>query len=270
MLFCDAAMAARIEDAEAGLVGLAAGAGSARIGPAGFVTPVAGGVATYAGIGSPFTKVAGLGFGGELDLDRWAGIERAFADRATPVSVELATLADPALAETLTGRGYRLVSYENVLGRALSQVPAGMRSPEVVRGADPGAWADIVADGVVVADVEGVPAHEEFPRQVVVDAEHDLVAAGAVPYLALLDGVPAGGASMRIADGIAQLTGAATVPAQRRRGVQSALLTARLADAAAAGCDLAVVTTQPGSRSQLNVQRSGFELLYSRAVLRRG
>jgi hypothetical protein len=49
--------------------------------------------------------------------------------------------------------------------------------------------------------------------------------------------------------------------------VQTALLAARLADAAAAGCDVAVVTTQPGSRSQQNVQRRGFDLLYVRAVL---
>ena len=61
--------------------------------------------------------------------------------------------------------------------------------------------------------------------------------------------------------------GAATAPAHRRRGVQTALLSARLADAAAAGCDIAVVTTQPGSKSQQNVQRRGFDLLYTRAVL---
>jgi ribosomal protein S18 acetylase RimI-like enzyme len=55
--------------------------------------------------------------------------------------------------------------------------------------------------------------------------------------------------------GIAQFTGAATAPAHRRHGVQTALLSARLADAAAAGCDIAVVTAQPGSKSQQNVQR---------------
>jgi hypothetical protein len=48
--------------------------------------------------------------------------------------------------------------------------------------------------------------------------------------------------------------------------VQAALLSARLADAAA-GCDIAVVTTLPGSRSQQNVQRQGFDLLYTRATL---
>ena len=80
-------------------------------------------------------------------------------------------------------------------------------------------------------------------------------------------GVIAGGASFHIAEGIAQFTGAATAPAHRRRGIQTALLSARLADAASAGCDIAVVTTQPESKSQQNVQRRGFDLLYTRAVL---
>ena len=86
-------------------------------------------------------------------------------------------------------------------------------------------------------------------------------------YAALRDGVLAGGAGLRIADGVAQLAGAATAPAHRRHGVQTALLSARLADAAAAGCDVAVIVTQPGSKSQQNAQRRGFDLLYTRAVL---
>ena len=61
--------------------------------------------------------------------------------------------------------------------------------------------------------------------------------------------------------------GAATAPAHRRRGIQTALLAARLADAAAAGCDVAAIVTQPGSKSQQNAQRQGFDLLYTRAVL---
>ena len=32
-------------------------------------------------------------------------------------------------------------------------------------------------------------------------------------------------------------------------------------------CDVAVITTQPGSKSQQNAQRQGFDLLYTRAVL---
>jgi ribosomal protein S18 acetylase RimI-like enzyme len=102
---------------------------------------------------------------------------------------------------------------------------------------------------------------------VIIAAERDSAAAGTVRYAALRDGVIAGGATMRVAEGIAQLTGAATAPAHRRRGVQSALLSARLADAAAGGRDVAVITTQPGSKSHHNAQRQGFDLLYARAVL---
>jgi phosphoserine phosphatase len=49
--------------------------------------------------------------------------------------------------------------------------------------------------------------------------------------------------------------------------VQRALLDARLAWAREAGCDIAVITTAPGSQSQANAQKYGFALLYARAVL---
>jgi ribosomal protein S18 acetylase RimI-like enzyme len=86
-------------------------------------------------------------------------------------------------------------------------------------------------------------------------------------HLARREGRVAGGASMRIDNGIAQLCGAATLAEHRRRGIQTALLRERLARAAGAGCDVAVITTEPGSKSQANAQRQGFELLYVRAVL---
>jgi len=37
--------------------------------------------------------------------------------------------------------------------------------------------------------------------------------------------------------------------------------------ARSAGCDVATVTVQPASRSQQNVQREGFHLLYARQLL---
>jgi GNAT superfamily N-acetyltransferase len=271
-LFCDTALAARIERVEVELVA-AAGAAARRRGadPAGFTIPIAGGVACFAEVGSPLNKVAGLGFAGVPDAEALAGVERAFAERGTPVQVELATLADPAVGDLVTGRGYRLVSFENVLGRALTGSPGRVAPPGVEVGPcaadEAGTWADVMADGVLHPDTEGVPSHEEFPRDVLARAEQDLFAAGQHRYLARLDGVVAGGASIRMSRGVAQFTGAATAPAHRRRGVQSALLSARLADAAAAGCDVAVITTQPGSRSQHNAQRRGFDLLYTRAVL---
>jgi len=271
-LFCDIALAERIERAELGLI---AGAGEAarrrRPEAGGFAIPVAGGLAAFAEEGSPLNKVAGLGFGGVPGPAALDEIERAFAARGAPVQVELAHLADPAIGALLTGRGYRLVSFENVLGLAITGKPRRVMPPgiEVRRSGDEEfeSWIDVVVDGFAHPDFQGVPSREDFPREVIAGAERDVAAAGVVRYAAWREGVMAGGGSFRAAEGIAQLTGAATAPAHRRRGVQTALLSARLADAAAAGCDIAVVTTQPGSKSQQNVQRRGFDLLYTRAVL---
>ena len=271
-LFCDSALARRIERVETQLIAAASEAGRRRRADApGFVIPLAGGIASYAEDGSPWNKVAGLGFAGVPSPAELDEVERTFAARGAPVQIELTHLADPAIGAALTERGYRLESYENVLGRALDRGPDLVAPPgiEVRRSGDDEfeQWLQVVADGVEHPDTEGLPAHEEFPRDSYEAAERDMAVAGVERYVALRRGVFAGGAGLRLAEGVAQMAGAATTPAYRRQGVQTALLAARLADAAAAGCDVAVVTTQPGSRSQQNVQRMGFDLLYTRAVL---
>jgi GNAT superfamily N-acetyltransferase len=247
-LFCDIELAARIERVEAQLIALV-GAATRRRG----------------------SSADGFAIGGVPSTTAIDEIDQAFAARGAPTQIELAHLAAPEIGELLTGRGYRLESFENVLGRAIEPdlertTPAGI---EVRRSGDEelDAWIDVVVDAVAHPDTQGVPWHEEFPREIVENAERDSAAAGLKRYAALHDGVLAGGASLRVDEGVAQLAGAATAPAHRRRGIQSALLSYRLRDAAAAGCDVAVITTQPGSRSHQNAQRQGFDFLYTRAVL---
>lgn len=270
-LFCGTELAARIESAEAQLIAAGSGAALRRNPDRAFVTPVAGGFACFGEDGAPFNKLVGLGFGGVPGEDLLDEIERAYADRGASTQVELTNLADPEIGALLTGRGYRLVSFENVLGRSLdgSVTPQAVEGVEIRLGADDelDEWLEVVTTGFAHPDEQGVATHEDFPRDVVERAERDFVAAGARTYLALRDGVVAGGGGLRITDGVAQLVGAATALEHRRRGVQTALLSTRLADAAAAGCDIAVVTTAPGSKSQQNVARQGFQLLYTRAVL---
>jgi GNAT superfamily N-acetyltransferase len=269
-LFCGTDLARRVERAETTFITAGTEAAQRRTSGTGFLIPLAGGVASYAEPDSPWNKVAGLGFAGVPAEDELAEVERAFAARGAEVSVELSNLADPAVGEMLTRRGYHLASYENVLGLPLGGATEFLAPPGVeVRpsGDDEfDTWLDVVLDAVAHPDTEGLPWIDDFPRHILENAERDLVAAGARHYLALVDGVPAGGASIGIQDGFAQFS-AGTAPAFRRRGVQSALLAARVADATAAGCEVALVTVQPGSRSQHNVQRRGFDLLYTRATL---
>ena len=269
-LFCGTSLARRIEAAQAQLI-VAATEAAGRRGGAGLVTPVAGGFACFADDGSPMNKVVGLGFGGVPDGAVMDEMERMLFDCAATVQVELSNLADPAVAALLTDRGYQLLGFENVLGRSLHSGAQPQPQPsagvEVQRSTDIDAWVEVVVDGFAHPDGEGVPSHEDFPRDIIARVERDMAAAGLMAYAALCDGVIAGGGGLCSTDGVAQLSGAATAPAFRRRGVQAALLSARLRDAATAGCDIAVVTTAPGSTSQRNVQRNGFHLLYTRAVL---
>ncbi|MGW6726268.1 GNAT family N-acetyltransferase [Nocardia sp. NPDC055029] len=269
-MFCGVQLAARVErlevDAIAGATRVATGRGSG-----GFVREFGGGAACFAEVGSPLNKVAGVGFGGVPSAGEWAEVEAAYAAVGVPVQVELAQLADPRIGAELTGRGYRLMSFENVLGMDLAgRRWAGPTEVEVRRDEGDGLdrWLDVVVDGFAHPDDEGVPSHEEFPREALAAVMRDMAAANDTRrYLAYRDGVPAGAASMRTDGGVAALAGAATLTAHRRHGVQTALLSARLTEAAAAGCDLAVITTQPGSKSQRNAQGRGFSLLYTRAVL---
>jgi GNAT superfamily N-acetyltransferase len=274
MLFATTSLAARIEAAECGLLGGSAEAAARRRPEGGvFRMPLAGGVATFTAQGSPLNKVAGLGFAGPLSESEIETVEAAFKQRGSPVRVEVASLGDPAIVRMLTARGYTLEAFENVLGRKLE--PEGTHAmpghgvevtsspPEELR-----LWLDLVVTAFASPDSQGVPSNESYPRDLLEGVMADMVSApGFTRFLARRDGAPAGGASLRLGEGVAQLCGASTLPEHRRRGVQSALLQARLQAAAAAGCDVAVVTTEPGSKSQENVQRLGFDLLYTRAIL---
>jgi GNAT superfamily N-acetyltransferase len=264
-------LAARVERAEGRLVGDATAEAMRRGADRAFVTPLAGGVAAYARPGSPLNKVAGVGFAGGLDEGALAEVEAAYAARGTAVRFELSTLGDPAIPALLTRRGYVLEGHEHVLGRALPAEPPPERYDlQVLRSSEHerALWLDTLIEGFAHPDDQGVASSESFPRELLEATLADTAGcAGLVRYLAWRRGSVAGGASVRIDETVAVFCGAATLPAHRRRGVQTALLLARLDDAGRAGCDLAVVTTQPGSKSQENVQRNGFSLLYARAVL---
>jgi GNAT superfamily N-acetyltransferase len=237
------------------------------------VWPIAGGAAVLAAPGSPFNKAIGVGFSDPGDPGDWAHLEHEHDRRRARIQVESSTLADPRLATMLTGRGYRLVGFENVLARRLADditpAIATDASVSLVAEADAAPWNDAVITGFLQADdFDGPPSHESFDRSIL-ERTYELL--GAIPGFARMiahrQRQAAGGGALYTHEGIALMCGASTLPAHRRRGVQSALLHARLAHARSVGCELAVVTTQPGSKSQQNVQRAGFELIYSRAIL---
>jgi GNAT superfamily N-acetyltransferase len=86
--------------------------------------------------------------------------------------------------------------------------------------------------------------------------------------VARLDGHPAAHAALYLDDqsGTAVLAADGTRPAFRGRGCQTALIAARLAEAARRGYPLAVVEAAPGSTSQRDLERVGFRLAYTKVI----
>jgi ribosomal protein S18 acetylase RimI-like enzyme len=266
-MFSSPDLAARIDRAEGRLC-----AAIARECADGRVVDVGGGVAVLAAPDSPSNKMIGIGFSGLLDAIVLSEVEEAFAARGTRLQAEVSTLADSGVHRQLVARGYAPSGFENVLGHALhadvAQRVGGIIVVDVLSPGDLPALADVMAEGFAHPDIGGVggdavPPLDEIRRWFAVTMR----VPGFRGYVARIGGAIAGGAALRIDDGIAQFSGAATLPRFRRRGVQTLLLRARLADAARAGCDVGVVVTQPASKSQQNVQREGFTLLYARQLL---
>jgi GNAT superfamily N-acetyltransferase len=274
-MYATASLAARIERAECTMVSELAAAAASRRGPSEIISmPIGGGVASFTGPGSPANKLAGLGFAEAPSVEQLAAVEAAFAAKSSPLQVEFASLGDPAVPRMLSGRGYELIGFENVLGLPLGadhlEAPdLGALTVEQVRAEDTLKWAEVVATGFLNPDAyDGPPSHETINREAMDDLFGDTLRVKSFErFLARRGGEIAGGSSLRLDGGIAQLAGAATLPAHRRQGVQTALLRFRLHEAARRGCDIAVVTTSPGSKSTENVQRFGFAILYVRAIL---
>ena len=270
-MFTSPRLAADIDRAEGRLCAGIAHAAASDTACRSTVMDIGGGVAVFAGAGSPTNKMIGAGFEDAPQDHELSAVEEAFTARGASLQAEVATLADPAFHSTLVRRGYEPRGFENVLGRGLGQHLAPP-SPEidvsVVAAAELDAWVDLVVAGFATPDTGGVggdalPESDELRRWMRLTTG----VPGFVCVAARLGGRLAGGAALRVDGHILQLCGAATLPGFRRRGVQTALLRWRLAHAASLGCDLAVVTTQPASKSQENVQREGFQLLYARQLL---
>ncbi len=293
MPFATASLVRRIEQAEASLIAGFGRAGARKQpGDEIYIGTIGGGTAVAAGPLAPMSKIAGLGFE-PIDQDALERVEHEFARRRTPIRAEVASLADPEVGALLSRRGYVLSGFENVLGLDLGPTGPGGRAPRLAaqsqaRSGQAGqtagvtaariapdesaVWADTVVTGFLSPDTfDAPPSGETIDRQTLDDLFLHIDAVdGLVRYLARRGSEVAGGGSLRICNGVAQLCGASTLPPHRRHGVQTTLLRERLAEARRGACDLAVVTTQPGSNSQQSTERQGFELLYVRAILIKG
>jgi GNAT superfamily N-acetyltransferase len=262
MLFADLNLSRRLERAE-GRSCVEFAEARSRLHPQSGATWIecAGAYAVFEGVNSPVTQSFGLGLFEPLSPPALDTMEAFFLDRGALVVHEVSPMAGIATLDLLCTRGYRPIELSSVLHQEV-QRPAANTHPGTVmvrlaRPDEAALWAQINARGWGHEHPELLDFLGEFGSMAFA-REH------AVNFIAELDGQPGAAGGLSLHDGVALFAGATTLPEMRRRGLQAALLEARMSYAFEHGCDLAMMVAEAGSQSQRNAERKGFRIAYTR------
>ncbi len=161
----------------------------------------------------------------------------------------------PALFQKLTEAGL----WSEGSGTVPALVPANLPpapTEVLVRQASPqekDLYLDLFQQAFADRD-ESAPEYRAFQW-----AEDALPGSGR--YVAEMGGKPVAMASFPIVDGVGFFGTAGVLPPYRRRGIQSALIRQRIADAAEQGCDLILGGGSPGTTCFRNFERAGLHLV---------
>jgi hypothetical protein len=260
-VFADLALARRLEAAE-GWGSVMFAEAHRRVDPScGAEWLVCGGTqAIFDGASSPITQSFGLGLQEPVSAATLDALEAFFAERGAAAQHEVCPLAGVGPTSALAARGYEPIEISNVMYQPVGRPGNDPRRRIRVRVIDRGEtalWTDISARGWAPE----APQLEHFMRDlgtITVEREQTWC------FLAEVDGTPGAAGVLAMRDGVALFAGASTVPELRHRGLQAALLAARMRWAYDHHCDVAMMVAEAGSGSQRNAERSGFRVAYTR------
>ena len=200
------------------------------------------------------------------DVDRLPAVCAFFANAGLPPLIEVwAGDASATLGRRLADAGFYAAEVNATLraepGRSASTAPDHRRIDirELATGEDDAVYLDTLFRGY------GLGSGSVSAERTMMAIEHRSTRLRR--YLGYLDGQPAAAAALYTTPTGTYFAGAATIPAMRNQGCQSALIQQRLQDAATVA-QPAVVTTAFGSPSQANLQRHGFRIVHTRALWR--
>ncbi|MFZ6647932.1 GNAT family N-acetyltransferase [Undibacterium sp. TJN25] len=232
---------------------------------------IAGGMAalTIGAFGRKLNHVTGFGLGASASLDELAALEAAYAAHGLATEIDVCPYADAEALKLLAARGYSVNAFSNTYIKSLDDAGAAFHPAsgvEIVHVTAENAaefFNACVAGFSVQMQQRPLALLEALARIAMARSDTRL-------YLAIVDGNVAGSAGLGLIEpegtAVAHLYIASTLPAYRGRGIQQALLQARLLDAQREGFALASITARPSNVSARNALRAGFELAYTKST----
>lgn len=224
---------------------------------------VNGTYAMYDGAESLFTQTFGLGlFSSSIEADLEI-LEKFYNRLGALVCHEVSPMADLGLLEILVNKGYQPIELTNILYKQLSnedekKATIGSKiSSRKMNDGEENLWASTSVEGWCQDALDVKDLMYNY-------SQLSCKSVGATPYFVHYNDKPISTGLLYIYDDVALLASDSTIPEGRNKGGQNALIKARLNDAIERGCTLAMLVADPGNQSQMNAEKNGFQIAYTR------
>ncbi len=233
---------------------------------------LADGLVVLQGAGLYVNRALALGLTADVGATELDELVQRSRSVGVPAAVDVVPDTSRRLRELLGARGATPTGFVTVMTMALdaagdhgSDTGGQARNDVVVRPVgsdDVRLWQQLTAGGW---------GHESLDRRRASDAYAAAAFATEGETLVIAtdreDGRPLGCASLAVREGVATLGGMSTLPAERGRGVQRALVADRLRRARLAGATIATCSAVVGGASERNLLRLGFVPAYAKSTL---
>ncbi|MBX3404455.1 MAG: GNAT family N-acetyltransferase [Phycisphaeraceae bacterium] len=236
------------------------------------VLSIGGGIAGRGAPGSWLNNANNIGMAGPVHDDDAERIIDWYQSAGIEPRVELCPYADESLVAALAARGFVVRMFESVLFREID--PRETVRPVVtpppgleIRRLDPANDAEVREYAVVCASGFLPPGMTDLPPDHLEVSMRAARHPRSVGLMAMLDGRCVGAGGMGLHTNVAALFGLSVLPEFRRRGIQQALIAARLNIAAQMGRRLATIGSRPGAGTERNVRRMGFQTAYVKPIV---
>ena len=226
-----------------------------------------GGVMCFGGKGSWANQVLGPCMSGQAaSRDDVLAMARWYEERGVEPKVQVVPFADRSLVRELGEAGFRLREFESVFVCGLGErAPREAPTPEGIEIE----VVDVSDEALLDASVRVMAgAFVSEPGADLLRSTRNVATHPRIVVLAARAGNRVVGVGeVEIAGEIAAMCGAGVVEEHRCRGIQTALMEARLRIAQDRGCSIATVTTFPGIATERNAMRAGFVPSYTKVVM---
>ncbi len=233
--------------------------------------PLAGGFLCYTAPGSWSNQACGLAMDRAITDDELDALVDFYVQRGSVPQLEVCPYAHPSLVAGLGARGFVVREFEHVMVRSL---PAGEDLDALVgRGG---------LDGLTLTHLE--PSDAETARahiEVATSGFGGVDEAGLALNMRMLRHRRVDGATARVGEDVVGASSVETfgelgcllsttvLSEWRRRGVQAALMIARMRLTRGRGARVVCVHCEPGIATERNALRLGFSVAYTKVVMHR-